>query len=91
MLNAFIHEDYARLTSRLEAQEIAQREREILIAYSADDKERDNTREQLSNFRKLCRADSTKQEDLQSLHASIEKAQQKVASRSSDVTREIVK
>jgi hypothetical protein len=45
--------------------------------------ERDDTRDQLVTFRKLCRADSKQQADLKDLHASIEAAQKKASTRSS--------
>jgi len=55
-LTDFIATDLARITKRSMEQEYAYKQRELLVANDLDDLERDQTREQLINFRKIVRA-----------------------------------
>ena len=51
----FFQEDLDRIAARVNAQEAATKERELALAHELDNKERDNTRDQLVRFRRLCR------------------------------------
>lgn len=55
-LTEFIQEDLKRISHRALEQENSYKHREILVANELDDFERDKTREQLINFRKIVRA-----------------------------------
>jgi glucan-binding YG repeat protein len=87
----FIKEDLARLSERALMQEEAQKERDSRAAYLLDDQERDDTREQLATFRKLCRADSKQQADLRDLHSTLEHAHTKVSAGVSNNKRLVMK
>lgn len=52
----YIKNDLKRISDRAAAQEDAYRRRELAMATALDDHERDSTREQLINFRRICRA-----------------------------------
>lgn len=56
-LTEFIKNDLARITDRGVRQDEAYRRRELIIATTIDDHERDTTRDQLVTFRRICRAD----------------------------------
>lgn len=84
----FFRREKERIQRRMQQQEIASRKREIAMACALDDKERDATREQLVNFRRLCRTDTTKI-DVRVLHASMDSAQSKAMAQQSISNREI--
>lgn len=85
---AFFREDQVRINNRLLMQEKAGQTREITMASALDEKERDATREQLVNFRRLCRSDTTKI-DVRVLHASIDSAQSKALAQTTVTNRDI--
>eukprot|EP01038_Epipyxis_sp_PR26KG_P008891 gene8891-11991_t len=53
----FLQNDQDRMQRRATYQEQAYRQRELVMAANIDDHERDTTREQLINFRRICRSD----------------------------------
>ncbi len=98
-LTDFVKSDLARITDRAVAQDEAYRARELLIASQIDDHERDSTREQLVNFRRIVRSDSKggpgagkyASIEVRALQDSIAKAQsvthKQVAKSNRDVTK----
>jgi hypothetical protein len=98
-LTDFIKTDLARISDRAMAQDSAYRRRELLIASTIDDHERDSTREQLINFRRIVRSDQKggtgagnhASIEVRALQDSIAKAQsvthKEVAKSNRDVTR----
>ena len=55
-LSDYIKADLKRISDRASKQDDAYRERETALATALDDHERDSTRQQLINFRRICRA-----------------------------------
>eukprot|EP00981_Chlorochromonas_danica_P005459 scaffold1091_cov164-Ochromonas_danica.AAC.82 len=58
-LSGFLQQDLQRITQRAIAQDNAYRQRELQMANELDDHERDQTREMLTNFRRIVRASRT--------------------------------
>ena len=88
----FFQHDVERISYRVNAQEAAAKERELRLAHELDNKERDNTRDQLVKFRKLCREkDKMANADTRALYASFENAQGKVSANDTLRTREVAK
>ena len=54
-LNAFLLKDLQRISDRCSMQEQACKRRELALANNIDGKERDALRDQLINYRRLCR------------------------------------
>lgn len=73
----FFKEEKLRISARIVQQEYAHQEREALVAIKIDDKEKDTTRDQLINFRKVCRS-NTSNDDMRTLYSSIDSATNKV-------------
>lgn len=89
---SFFQADLTRIAARQGAQDKACKGRELALAHSLDDKERDNTRDQLVRFRRLCRsADKMANADTRALHASFEQAEGRVAANETVNTREVSK
>ena len=71
---------------------MACKQREMGLAHMLDDKERDNTRDQLVKFRRLCRSqEKMNNSDTRALYASFETAEGKVAANETVNTREVAK
>ena len=88
----FFQSDLQRITDRITAQEGSASHREVALAQALDEKERDNTRDQLIRFRKLCRnPDKMADADTRALHASFESAEGKVAANETIHARDIAK
>jgi len=89
---SFFQADLTRIAARQGVQDKACRERELALAHALDDRERDNTRDQLVRFRRLCRsADKMANADTRALHASFEQAEGRVAANETVNTREVSK
>lgn len=87
--NEFYEEDEARLCKRTGSQEDAARMREMTLAAQLDEQEREATREQLVNFRRLCRTET--KADVRALHASIEGAKTKAAAQTTVSSRDLLR
>ena len=85
----FFQADEQRLCKRSGDQEGAQRSREMTLAAALDDQEREATREQLINFRRLCRTEA--RADVRALHASIEVAKTKATAQTTVTQRDLLR
>jgi hypothetical protein len=103
-LTDFIKADLERLTNRAIAQDQAYRKRELQIANELDDHERDQTREQLVNFRMIVRASKNplpggnsifdqepKPVEVRVLQENIAKAQSSIKKKAVDSTRNTIR
>lgn len=100
-LTDFVRRDLARITDRAIAQDEAYRSRELRIASAIDDHERDSTREQLVNFRRIVRADNSRggvpgagkyeSIEVRALQDSIAKAQSVTHKQTAKANRDITK
>ncbi len=103
-LTDFIKADLDRLTQRSIAQDQAYRQRELQIANDLDDHERDQTREQLINFRRIVRASKNplpggssmfdqepKHVEVRVLQDTIAKAQTSMKTKAVDTTRTTIR
>jgi hypothetical protein len=103
-LTDFIKDDLERLTNRAIAQDSAYRKRELQIANELDDHERDQTREQLINFRRIVRASKNplpggnsifdqapKTIEVRVLQDNIAKAQSSMKTKAVDTTRNTIR
>jgi hypothetical protein len=89
---SFFQADLKRIAMRQSQQDVACKQRELGLAHALDDKERDNTRDQLVRFRRLCRSeDKMANVDTRALHASFEAAEGRVAANETVNTREVAK
>lgn len=97
-LSDYIKNDLIRMSDRAAAQDFAYNYRELAIATALDDHERDSTREQLVNFRRICRAHTPGVNDEQQtalevklLQDSIAKAQSAMHKKIATTNRHVIK
>lgn len=94
MLDAFVMKELKRIAARASAHEEASRAREVGVTTGLDGTERDSMREQLVNYRRLCRgtdSNSAVGMDVRALHANIETAQAKATAQINISAREVVR
>jgi hypothetical protein len=96
-LSDYLKNDLIRMSDRAAAQDKAYLYRELSIATALDDHERDSTREQLVNFRRICRAQHRGNEEqsgnmeVKLLQDSIAKAQSAMHKKIATTNRSVVK
>jgi hypothetical protein len=95
-LSDYIKIDIERITNRAIAQDSAYRQRELRVANTLDDNERDNTRQQLVNFRRIVRASKraidahTSLFETQPQHVEVRTLQNSIAQAQSTTRRKAV-
>ena len=90
-LTAFVKKDMDRVSDRGSAQEVAYFKREALMASELDDYERDATREQLNNFRRVVRKTDSKNKNVTASEMQMKALQESIARAQSLTTKETAK
>jgi hypothetical protein len=90
--NAFIARDLQRISDRASLHEDALKGREKVLASGIDDKERDIMREQLVNYRRLCRSDDAKANvDIRVLQSNMDNAKARANNQVNISSREVAR